>query len=205
MATSATAAPPREVAELAGVSKRVIEKAIEEKVLLVHTGKIAAVRFGRTAAARRLLGVESVAYATLMRRLSADVTLTIARKRKLVKALRHHELSRLKTARVEIAPAVTAHVGELAGEALERTGRYLKARDAWIESVPGIKGGLPVIKSTRVTVHSVLARLAHGDSLDEIAAENPDLPREAFEAAVLFAKAHPLSGRPSNLARRPAA
>jgi uncharacterized protein (DUF433 family) len=36
--------------------------------------------------------------------------------------------------------------------------------------------------------------LSHGDSLDEIAAENPDLPREAFEAAVLFAKAHPLRG-----------
>lgn len=205
MTAAAADLTPREVAELAGVSKRAIEKAIEEKVLPVHSGKIAALPFGKTAAARRLLGVESVAYATLMRRLTGDVTLTIAGKRKLVNALRRHELSRLKTARVEIAPAVTADVGELAGAALERADRYLKARDAWIESVPGIKGGLPVIKGTRITVHSVLARLAHGDSLDEIAAENPDLPREAFEAAVLFAKAHPLSGRPSNLARRPAA
>ncbi|MBG0797079.1 hypothetical protein IYX23_05180 [Methylocystis sp. L43] len=34
--------------------------------------------------------------------------------------------------------------------------------------------------------------MSHGDSLDEIAAENPDLPREAFAAAVLFTKAHPL-------------
>jgi uncharacterized protein (DUF433 family) len=67
------------------------------------------------------------------------------------------------------------------------------ARDAWIESVPGIKGGAPVIKGTRITAHAVETRLSHGDSLDEIAAENPDLPREAFEAAVLFAKAHPLS------------
>jgi uncharacterized protein (DUF433 family) len=196
---------PREVAELAGVPKRAIEKAIEEKVLPVHTGKIAAMRLGKAADARRLLGVESVAYATLMRRLTADVTLTIAGKRKLVKALKSHELSRLKTARIEIAPSVTADVGELAGEALERTDRYLKARETWIESVAGIKGGLPVIKGTRITVHSVEARLEHGDSLDEVAAENPDLPREAFEAAVLFAKAHPLAGRPSSVTRRPAA
>ena len=79
---------PREVAELAGVPKRAVEKAIEEKVLPVHTGKIAAMRFGKAADARRFLGVESVAYATLMRRLTGDVTLTIAGKRKLVKALK---------------------------------------------------------------------------------------------------------------------
>jgi uncharacterized protein (DUF433 family) len=67
-------------------------------------------------------------------------------------------------------------------------------RDTWIESIPGIKGGAPVIKGTRITVHAVEARLLHGDSLDAIAAENPDIPREAFAAAVLFAKAHPLAG-----------
>ena len=67
-------------------------------------------------------------------------------------------------------------------------------RGAWIESVPEIKGGAPVIKSTHIVVHAVEMRLLHRDSLDEIAAENPDLPREAFAAAVLFAEAHPLPG-----------
>jgi uncharacterized protein (DUF433 family) len=205
MTSPAADLTPREVAELSGVPKRAIEKAIEERVLTVHTGKIAAMRFGKSADARRFLGVESVAYATLMRRLTGDVTLTLAGKRKLVKALKSHALSRLKTARILIAPSVTADVGELAGDALERTDRYLRARETWIESVEGIKGGLPVIKGTRITVHSVGARLEHGDSLDDIAAENPDLPREAFEAAVLFAKSHPLAGRPPNISRRPAA
>ncbi len=205
MTSSAADLTPREVAELAGVPKRAIEKAIEEKVLPVHTGRIAAMRFGKAADARRFLGIESVAYATVMRRLTGDVTLTISGKRKLVKALRRHELSNMKTAHIEIAPSVTADVGQLAGDALERTDRYLRARETWIESVDGIKGGLPVIKGTRITVHSVEARLEHGDSLDEIACENPDLPREAFEAAVLFAKAHPLAGRPPNNPRRSAA
>ena len=38
MTSSAADLTPREVAELAGVPKRAIEKAIEEKVLPVHTG-----------------------------------------------------------------------------------------------------------------------------------------------------------------------
>lgn len=75
-----------------------------------------------------------------------------------------------------------------------RTWDDAEAYDAWIESVPEIRGGAPIIKGTRITVHAVEARLLHGDSLDEIAAENPDVPREAFVAAVLFAKAHPLRG-----------
>ncbi len=139
--TSAADLTPREVAELAGVPKRAIEKAIEEKVLPVHTGKIAAMRFGKAADARRFLGIESVAYATVMRRLTGDVTLTISGKRKLVKALKRHELSHMKTAHIEIAPSVTADVGELAGDALERADRYLRARETWIGSVAGIKGG----------------------------------------------------------------
>ena len=102
---------------------------------------------------------------------------------------------------VEIAPALTADVGRLAGAALERTGRYLKARDAWIVSEPGIKGGLPVIKNTRIGVHSVEARVRHAESLEEIAQENPDVPMEAFEAAVLSEKTHPLAGRAGALSR----
>ena len=65
-----------------------------------------------------------------------------------------------------------------------RFGSLRQSRAHWIESVPGIKGGAPVIKGTRITVHAVEARLLNGDSLDEIAAENPDVPREAFAAAV---------------------
>ena len=191
---------PREVAELAGAPKRIIEKAVEEKVLPVHLGEIAALSYGKNAKARRFLGLESIAYIALTRRLR-DLSLTIAGKRKLAKALQALDLPRLKSAKIELAPSVTANVGELAGDALERADRYLRARDAWIESVPGIKGGLPVIRGTRLTVHAIEARIAHGDSLDEIAAENPDLPREALEAALLFAKAHPLPGRPPGISR----
>ena len=70
-------------------------------------------------------------------------------------------------------------------------------RDAHIVSDPEILGGTPVIRGTRMTVYSVLGRLQDGDSIDELTADNPDIPREAFEAAAIFARARPLQGRPS--------
>lgn len=195
---------PREVAELAGVPRRAIEKAIEEKALTVSTGDVPAVRYGKAVGARRLLGPESVAYAVLLDRFGKAVALALPAKRQLARMLRGRDLAALKTARVEIAPAVTADVGALAGAELTRTERYVSARERWIESVEGIKGGLPVIRGTRISVHLVAARLKAGDALEEIVAENPDLPFEAFEAAALFARAHPLVGRPTGLPRRAA-
>jgi uncharacterized protein (DUF433 family) len=78
------------------------------------------------------------------------------------------------------------------------------SNEPWIECVEAIKGGLPVIRGTRIGAHSVVARLDAGDTLQEIAAENPDLPLEAFEAAVRFARANPLVGRLTGLPYRAA-
>ncbi|HMN71523.1 MAG TPA: DUF433 domain-containing protein [Rhodoblastus sp.] len=185
---------PREVAEIAGVPKRAVEKAIEERVLAVHKAA-RSLPFGRPE--RRFLGIESVAYVRLLRRFSGEVSLTAPAKRRLARSLRSYDLPRLKAARVELAPSLTADIGEAAGEAIERAERYANAREHWIESVAGIKGGLPVIRGTRLTAHSLAARVDHGDRIEDLVAENPDLPPEAIEAAILFAKSHPLPGRPA--------
>jgi uncharacterized protein (DUF433 family) len=58
-------------------------------------------------------------------------------------------------------------------------------------------GGTPLIKGTRVTVYSLLGRIEAGETTDEIASEYPDIPPEAIEAAIIFAKANPMRGRPS--------
>ena len=97
---------------------------------------------------------------------------------------------------VEFAPGTSIDVGRLAGEAVERAERYARARDAHIVSDPEIKGGTPVIRGTRMTVHSVLGRVEGGETLDDAAEDNPDLAREALEAAVVYARTHPLRGRP---------
>ena len=59
-----------------------------------------------------------------------------------------------------------------------------------------IKGGTPVIRGTRLTVYAVLGRIDHGETIDDVLADNPDLTREALEAAIIYARSHPLVGRP---------
>lgn len=53
----------------------------------------------------------------------------------------------------------------------------------------GICGGEPVFKGTRVTLRTVLASLADGDSAEEILANFPSLKREDVQAAIAFAAA----------------
>ena len=54
---------------------------------------------------------------------------------------------------------------------------------------PGICGGEPVFKGTRVTLKTVLASLADGDSIDDLLAGFPTLKREDVQAAISFAAA----------------
>jgi uncharacterized protein (DUF433 family) len=52
-----------------------------------------------------------------------------------------------------------------------------------------ICGGEPVFKGTRVTLRTVLASLAAGESVEEILGDFPSLKAEDVQAAVAFAAA----------------
>ena len=54
---------------------------------------------------------------------------------------------------------------------------------------PKICGGEPVFKGTRVTLRTVLASLADGDSSEEILRDFPSLKAEDIQAAIAFAAA----------------
>ena len=54
---------------------------------------------------------------------------------------------------------------------------------------PKICGGQPVFKGTRVTLRTVLASLAEGDSTETILAAFPTLSPEDVRAAIAFAAA----------------
>jgi len=185
---------PNEVAELAKAPKTVVEKALEQKVMKAVAG---AKRSGR--ANLRLLPIQAVALAATVHSLGRR--LTVNDKRLVARKLAGMPPAALKTATVEVAPAVVIHVGALARDAVERAERYSSARDAYIEAAEGVQGGRPVIRGTRITVSSVLGRLTSGDTLEGLLEDYPDVPREAFEAAYLFGKTHPRVGRPA--ARKP--
>ncbi len=181
---------PREVAELSGVPKRVIEKAIEERVLRV---RFRAAR-GPARHSRRMLPLHAVAYAAVIAKL--DLRLTTAHKKRLLSKLAHLRPADIRSARVELAPAVEIDIGRLVGDVVDRAERYRANRDTSIVIDEAIKGGTPVIRGTRMTVYSVLGRVDHGETIDDILADNPDLSREALEAALIYARTHPFMGRP---------
>jgi uncharacterized protein (DUF433 family) len=56
-----------------------------------------------------------------------------------------------------------------------------------IESNPSVMMGKPVVAGTRVTVETILEKLAAGESADEILEAHPRLTPEAIRAALAFA------------------
>lgn len=56
----------------------------------------------------------------------------------------------------------------------------------FIHSDPGILGGKPVIKGTRISVELILEKLAF-QSFDEILLDYPHLKREQLQAVVTYA------------------
>lgn len=64
-----------------------------------------------------------------------------------------------------------------------------KVYDERIVRDKAICGGEPVFKGTRVTLRTVLASLADGDSTEEILADFPSLKPEDIQAAIAFAAA----------------
>lgn len=65
----------------------------------------------------------------------------------------------------------------------------LKTSEDRIVRDKGICGGEPVFKGTRVTLRTVLASLAAGDSSEEILTDFPSLKPEDVQAAIAFAAA----------------
>jgi uncharacterized protein (DUF433 family) len=62
---------------------------------------------------------------------------------------------------------------------------------------PQVCGGEPIIKGTRVTLRTVLASLAEGDSLEEILEAFPTLTPEDIRAVIAFAAASAEANAPS--------
>jgi uncharacterized protein (DUF433 family) len=66
---------------------------------------------------------------------------------------------------------------------------HLKNHTERIVRDPNICGGDPVFRGTRVTLRTVLASLAAGDSAEEILVDFPTLTLEDIRAAIAFAAA----------------
>ena len=183
----------RETAALAGVPKAAVDKAIETEVLRAALGP------SDDGVTRRRLPARAVAYFAALE-VSGLADLPVRHKRRLWEAMGQGTGDgpadvHLPDA-VEFAPGARLDVGRLAGEPLRAALAYRDARDRYVACDPDILGGTPVIRGTRVSVHAVRARLEGGEPVEELMEDYPGVPREAFEAVALYARTHPLRGRP---------
>ncbi|MGE0667986.1 MAG: DUF433 domain-containing protein [Sphingomonadales bacterium] len=186
-----------EVALLAEVSERSVTKALEEGVLSARRNAVPGIGLSGQ---RKLLDATAVGYLGLMHDLRhSGVSITIEGKRRIlgyVSLLASRETQK----DLEFGGPIVLKKSKslpLVRRYMNAARRYAASRDRWIVSDEAIMGGTPVIRGTRMTVYSVLGRVSGGDTIDEIAEENPDIRLEALAAALIYAKGNPMRGRPS--------
>ncbi len=187
----------RETAALSGVPTAAVEKAIEASVLRTVSAP-ARLRGGAT----RYLPIRAVVYFHSLKAANL-IDLPLRHKRAIWTHLIRLEPMRLGT--IEFTRGAMLDLERLAADSLRNAERYREARDRYITSDVDILGGTPIIAGTRLTVYAILGRLQDGDTVDDLMADYPELSREAFTAAELYAKTHPLRGRPSGRPWRNAA
>ncbi len=179
----------REIAALSGVSLAMIEKAVEARILRPIGGP-PRLRGG----SMRYLLVRAVVYFHALQ--AANLTdFSLRHKRSIWICMTRLEPMKLKT--IEFAPGAMLDLERLAAESLRKAEKYRENRGRYIPSNPDILGGTPVIAGTGISVYSVLGRLQDGETADDIARDYPEISEQAIETAELYAKAHPLRGRPS--------
>lgn len=76
--------------------------------------------------------------------------------------------------------------------------RELRRARRLVVSDPGIMGGDPVFRGTRVPVHMIADLVAQGSAQAELLGDYPRLTAEMIRLAPIYAAAYPLRGRPRN-------
>ena len=179
----------RETAELSGVAPGTIEKAIQSRIVPTFPATL----HNNSKPTRHLpRGAVVFFHALKAARLAR---LPVTHKKRIWQCLASMDWPHLEN--IEFAAYTVLHLEKVPAELVAATDRYLRDRDVFIHSDPGILGGTPVIRGTRITVYSVLGRLQGGETVDDLVEDYPGIDPRAFETAALYARSHPLRGRPS--------
>jgi len=170
----------REAAELGGVTETSVKKAIDQRVVPA-----------RRRGSQSCIEVGDV---PVLAMLGALREMHLAPRHK--RAVRAWLRAAGAPAELELAPAVVVRKVDEVDRARERAERYARLRDRWIVSDPEVKGGEPVIRGSRVSVHTLAERVAGGESREVLDEDLPHIPPDAREVAVQYARANPRRGRP---------
>lgn len=177
----------REAAVLAEIPLRLVDKAIEDRVVKPRRSR----RRGTVLGPGDVLAIALIARTELPLRAQTKRSISEwVHGLTFEQALEH-------TAEMPLSDVVVIRFDTECRRVAERTCGYLKAREQHIESDPQIQGGEPVISGTRLPVYAVAERVNRGESIDSLAEDYPGISREAFEAARIYAESHPRRGRPA--------
>jgi uncharacterized protein (DUF433 family) len=170
----------REAASLSGITETTVKKAVDQKIVPT-----------RRRGSQSCIDVDDVPVLAMLG-LLREMRLSPGYKRTLRKWLRSSDAP----AELELGPALVVRRVDEIEQARQRAERYARLRDRWIVRDPEIKGGEPVIKGSRVSVHTLAERIASGESDEVLEEDFPHIPADAREIAVLYARANPRRGRP---------
>jgi uncharacterized protein (DUF433 family) len=170
----------REAAELSGTTETTVKKAVDQKVIPTQKR-----------GSQLWIEVDDVPVLFMLGQLR-DMKLGVQYKRQLRAWLRTSGAS----SELELMPMLIVRKVTDVEEARRRAERYAQLRDRWIVCDPNVKGGEPVIRGSRVSVHTLAERLAQGEPEEILDEDFPHIPPEAREVAVQFARANPRRGRP---------
>ncbi len=104
---------------------------------------------------------------------------------KILRGSARNEVFEIGALRIDLPISISQAVSRMAA---------LATAEAEVISDPRIRGGLPVIRGTRVGVYEI-ADLCKGEADDYILEQFPTLTRKLLEHAKLYANAHPLPRR----------
>jgi uncharacterized protein (DUF433 family) len=179
-----------EVAAVAEVEQKRVHRMIDDQI--IPKAMIVPSKLTRSERKRRLLKPEACPFVSFSASTGEYVS---AKMRRRVFA----ELGRLlrgETASVSIEEGVLkVDVAKVMRDSLKRL-HALATAEAAVVVDPDIRGGMPVLRGTRIGVYEI-AGMAAVESDETILEAFPSLNRRALANAKLYALARPLIGRPS--------
>lgn len=169
-----------EAAALSGAAIKAVQKSVEQGVVK-HSKR----------AGRSLLGPEDVATLALFAHL--PIALPIPMKKKI----------RSWVTKVPETGETEFHVGSVLwlsytseiADVRARTNEYVRLRKKYIDEDSKVMGGIPVVRGSRVPVRTLAELVNGGESREALREDYPHVPEEAYDVAVLWAKANPRRGR----------
>lgn len=183
--TSGRALSPREAAFATDLSEKTINQAIDRAEVETLPARRAEDR-------ERMLAFPDLVYLRLRSHVGSLLSAEGKRRlrHELVQAtggLRHPEVISIGPINVHVAVEV---------KALREKLKEMERLWSFVTLSPDVRAGEPVVRGTRISVHTLADLAAQGAPEEELLEDYPSLSRESLNAALAWARMYPRRGRP---------